>query len=301
MLNATRRDFLAAGLGAATTLGAAGRPNFLWITTEDMSPDMGCYGDAYARTPNLDRLAAQGARYTRAFTIAGVCAPSRSGIITGMHPTTIGTHHMRSKGVPPPEVRCFTEYLRAAGYYCTNNVKTDYNFDPPVTAWDESSRTAHWRGRAKDQPFFAVFNHIVTHESQVRATPEQYAENTRELTSGERHDPAKAALPPYYPDTPVVRKDWATYHDNITAMDKQVARLLAQLEADGLAENTVVFFYGDHGRGLPRAKRWIYDSGIHIPLLIRWPGHIAAGGVRDELVSSLDFAPTLLRLAGVEI
>ncbi|MGH9720517.1 MAG: sulfatase family protein, partial [Bryobacteraceae bacterium] len=221
--------------------------------------------------------------------------------ITGMHPTSIGTHHMRSKGVPPPYVKCFTEYLRAAGYYCTNNVKTDYNFDPPETAWDESSNRAHWRGRAKGQPFFAVFNHTVTHESQIRVEAPQLARNLRELSPGEKHDPAKATLPPYYPDTPIVRRDWANYYDLITAMDKQITVLLRQLEEDGEAANTIVFFYGDHGRGLPRAKRWIYDSGIRIPLLVRWPGKIAPGTVRDELVSSLDFAPTLLSLAGVEI
>lgn len=303
MTKFTRREF-ATLAGASLVRGAAqtaSPPNILWITTEDMSPDMGCYGDRYALTPNLDKFAAQGARFTRAFTVAGVCAPSRSGIITGMYPSSIGTHHMRSKGVPPHYVRCFPEYLREAGYYCTNNVKTDYNFDPPLTAWDESSNKAHWRNRAKGQPFFAVFNHIITHESQVRPTPEQYAKNTAELRPEERHDPAKAVLPPYYPDTPIVRKDWATYHDNITAMDKMAARLLNQLEEDGEANNTVVFFYGDHGRGLPRAKRWIYDSGIHIPLLIRWPGKITPGSINDNLTSSLDFAPTLLNLAGIPI
>src|SRR2546422_1061055 len=135
------------------------RPNILWITCEDISPDLACYGDGYARTPNLDKLARQGMLFKRAFTVAGVCAPSRSAIITGMYPTSIGTHHMRSKGVPPPYVHCFTEYLRALGYYCSNNVKTDYNFDSPITAWDESSTKAHWRNRRRrDQPFFAVFN-----------------------------------------------------------------------------------------------------------------------------------------------
>jgi uncharacterized sulfatase len=304
MNSLTRRD-LGRVLGGAALASArmqgADRPNFLWLSTEDMSPDMGCYGDPYARTPNLDRFAAQGVRFTNAFTVAGVCAPSRSGIITGMYPTTIGTHHMRSQGVPPPYVKCFTEYLRAAGYYCANNAKTDYNFAAPITAWDESSNRAHWRNRDKGQPFFAVFNNLITHESQIRPTPEQYARNTAELRPEDRHDPAKAVLPPYYPDTPVVRKDWATYHDNLTAMDLQMARLLRQLDEDGLAENTVVFFWGDHGRGLPRAKRWIYDSGIHIPLLVRWPGKIAPGSVRDDLVSALDFAPTLLSLAGIEI
>src|SRR5262247_1869784 len=159
------------------------RPNILWISTEDISPDLGCYGDSYAVTPNIDKLAAQGVRYTKAFATAPVCAPSRSAIITGMYPTTIGSMHMRSKAVPPVGVKAFTEYLRAAGYYCSNNSKTDYNFEappahaPPVTVWDESSRTAHWRSRVPGQPFFAVFNLIVTHESQIRTGREEFVKN----------------------------------------------------------------------------------------------------------------------------
>ena len=277
------------------------RPNILWITTEDMSPDLGCYGDSEARTPNLDRFASEGARFSNAFSISGVCAPSRSALITGMYPTSIGTHHMRSQGVPPPDVKCFTEYLRAAGYYCSNNVKTDYNFDPPLTAWDESSRKAHWRGRAEGQPFFSVINFTVTHESRIRAEPERFARLTAALTPEDRHDPAKAQLPPYYPDDPIVRRDWANYYDLITAMDYKVGELLAQLEEDGLADNTIVFFYGDHGRGLPRAKRWVYDSGMRVPLMIRWQGKIKPGTVRDDLVSFVDFGATVLSLAGVKI
>ena len=293
------------------------RPNILWLVAEDMSPDMGCYNDAYAQTPNLDRFRAQGALFTRAFSISGVCAPSRSAIITGMYPTTIGTHHMRSAGVPPPYVKCFTEYLRAEGYYCTNNAKTDYNFGhgstrtvqtgistPPLGAWDENGRRAHWRGREDGQPFFSVFNFGVTHESRIRLPDDRFAKSTEALGplgAPNRHDPAKAKLPPYYPDTPEVRQDWARYHDLITTMDMQVEKLLQELEEDGLAENTLVFFYGDHGRGLPRAKRWVYDSGIQIPLLIRWPGKIAPGSVREDLVSFIDFAPTLLSVAGADI
>lgn len=294
----------AIALNSTATFAAeptASRPNFLWVTCEDTSPDLGCYGDSYARTPNLDRLASQGARYTSAFSVAGVCAPSRSGLITGMYPTTIGTQHMRCKAVPPPYVKCFPEYLRAAGYYCTNNVKTDYQFDPPITAWDEVSQRAHWRGRAKDQPFFAVFNFTTTHESQIRSTSEQFERNTKNVPAEHRHDPAKAVLPPYYPDTPVVRNDWARYYDLVTAMDLQVAGILKQLEDDGLAENTIVFYYGDHGRGLPRGKRWIYDSGIHVPLIVRWPGKIEPGTVSDRLVSFIDFGPTLLSIAGVDV
>lgn len=283
------------------------RPNILWLSTEDISPDLGCYGDEYAHTPTLDKLATQSARYTNAFSSAPVCAPSRSAIITGMYPTTIGSMHMRSKAVPPVGVKAFPEYLRAAGYYCTNNSKTDYNFEappsnrPPDTVWDETSNKAHWRNRQdKSQPFFAVFNFVVTHESQVRAPEDQYKKNTARLKPEQFHDPAKAKLPPYYPDTPLVRKDWARYADNITAMDYMVADVLKQLEEDGLAANTVVFFWGDHGRGLPRGKRWLYDSGIRVPLMVRWPGKIKPGVV-DDVVSLMDLGPTVLSIAGVQV
>jgi uncharacterized sulfatase len=215
---------------------------------------------------------------------------------------------MRSKAVPPPGIKAFTEYLRAAGYYCTNNAKTDYNFEappsnrPPDTVWDETSRSAHWRNRPdKSQPFFAVFNHEVTHEGQVRSDDATYAKNTAALKPEDFHDPAKAVLPPYYPDTPVVRKTWARYYDLITALDYQVTKLLNQLEEDGLADNTIVFFWGDHGRGLTRGKRWVYDSGIRVPLIVRWPGKIKPGTVDDRMVSLMDLGPTVLSLAGVKI
>jgi len=285
------------------------QPNILWVSTEDISPDLGCYGDSYAVTPNLDRLAAEAVRYSNAFTPAGVCAPVRSGIITGMYPTTIGTNNMRCRGVllgspqgPPAQVRCFTEYLRAAGYYCTNRRKTDYQFDPPVTAWDDCSRKGHWRNRAKGRPFFCVINITTTHESKIRSRYEQL-----------NHDPAKAKLPPYYPDTAIVRKDWARYYDIITTMDQQVGEILQQLEDDGLAEKTIVWFWSDHGRGLPRAKRWLYDSGLHVPLIVRVPEKfrklanpadpavVKPGTVSDDLVSFIDFGPTVLSLAGVKV
>jgi uncharacterized sulfatase len=253
-------------------------------------------------TPNIDRLASEGCRYTRCFTHAGVCAPSRSGLITGMYPTTMGTQFMRCKGVPPAYVKCFTEYLRAAGYYCTNDSKTDYNFDPPLTAWDDSRRGAHWRNRpSKETPFFAVINLTTTHESQIRLPQRQLETRRATLKPNELHDPAKAPLPPYYPDTPVVRRDMANYYDNVTFTDKRVGEILKDLEDDGLAESTIVFFWGDHGRGLPRHKRWIYDSGIHCPLVIRWPGKLQPGSTSDELVAFIDFAPTMLSLAGVPI
>jgi N-sulfoglucosamine sulfohydrolase len=292
----------------ASELAGGERPNILWISAEDISPDLGSYGDSYSISPNLDRLAAEGVRYVNAFSTAPVCAPSRSAIITGMYPTTIGSLHMRSKAVPPVGVKAFTEYLRAAGYYCTNNSKTDYNFEPlptnrpPDTVWDETGNRAHWRNRGdRKQPFFAVFNLTVTHESQIRAPEAEYRKNTERLAPNQFHDPARAVLPPYYPDTPLVRRDWARYHDNITAMDYQVADILRQLTEDGLADRTIVFFWGDHGRGLPRGKRNVYDSGIRVPLIVRWPGNLQPGTVNDELVSLFDLGPTALSLAGVRI
>ncbi len=285
----------------AANAAAPLRPNILWISCEDISADLGCYGDTYARTPTLDRFSQQGTRFTNVFGVAGVCAVNRSCIITGMYPTTIGTHHMRCRAVPPPEVHCFTEYLRAAGYFCSNQSKTDYNFDNPVTAWDESSKTAHWRDRAQGQPFFCVINLTVTHESKIRAPEEKFATLTKKLTAEQRHDPARAPLPPFYPDTPTIRRDVARYYDLVTAMDRQVAKILEQLEKDGLREDTIVIYWSDHGRGLPRYKRWIYDTGLHVPMIVRWPGVLAPGSVDDRLVSFVDFAPTVLSLAGVSI
>ncbi len=304
-----RRTFLQGAVAGAATAVLTGnraqaapgaRPNILWITCEDISAQLGCYGDAQATTPHLDALAAQGARYTNAYSICGVCAPSRSCLITGMYPPSIGTQHMRCNNPPPPHVRCFPEYLQEAGYYCTNNSKTDYNFPPPKTAWNESSRKAHWRNRPdKDQPFFAVFNFTITHESRIGTLPDGMSKGERDLLPQERHDPANAQLPPYYPDTPVIRTHWAHYYDLITAMDAQTGEILQQLEEDGLANNTIVMWYSDHGVGLPRAKRWLYDSGLQVPMIVRWPGAIEPDSVRDDLVSFVDFAPTALSLAGV--
>ena len=223
------------------------RPNVLWISAEDISPSLGCYGDSYAITPRLDRLASEGMRFTRCFTHAGVCAISRSGLITGMYPIAIGSQHMRSQIVLPPHVKAFPEYLRAAGYWCTNRSKTDYNFPPPKAAWDENSPLSRdWRGRAAGQPFFSVINLVTTHESQIRG---KFGETL--------HDPAKAQLPPYIPDTPVTRRDWARYADLLTTLDRQVAAILDQLATDGLADDTIVFFWGDHGQGLPRRQTMV--------------------------------------------
>jgi uncharacterized sulfatase len=306
----TRRTLLAQAAAAGFTAGAqstARRPNILWISCEDTGPQIGCYGDKYALTPNIDRLASEGVRYAHAHTVAGVCAPSRSGIITGMYPSSLGSQYMRCKITLPDQVKCFPEYLRAAGYYCTNNVKTDYNFDVPPNAWDEVSRRAHWKNRPADKPFFAVFNFETTHESRVRLRGSEYDKVTDRLSPAERRDPAKAVMPPYYPDTPEARKDWVQYYELITTMDKQAGDLLKELEGAGLLEDTIVFFWGDHGVGLPRAKRWLYQSSTHVPLVIRIPekyrtkGQGQPGSVDEQLVSFIDLAPTMLNLAGVQL
>ena len=231
----------------------------------------------------------------------------RSCLITGVYPCTLGTHFMRCRGELPEFIRCYPEYLRKAGYYCTNNGKTDYNFTHPKTAWDESSNKAHWRNRKPGQPFFAIFNDTDTHESQIRSRGAGFARVTARLTPEQRHDPAKIKLPPYHADTPEARRDWANDYDLITAMDLEAGDLLKQLEEDGLAEDTIVFFYSDHGVGLQRSKRWLYDSGMRVPLIVHFPKkfqHLAPlppGSVTDRLVSFVDFAPTLLSLAGVPI
>jgi uncharacterized sulfatase len=297
----TRRGFLAglaAGAAAPAQTTAAKRPNILWISCEDMSPQMGCYGDPLAITPNLDKLASQGMRYTNAHAVIGVCAPCRSSIITGMYACSIGSHHMRSEATLPEYVRCFPEYLRKAGYYCTNNVKTDYNFKHPKSVWDDSSRTAHWKNRPEGKPFFAVFNLTISHESHIPPRGAAHLKDTPRLKESERRDPSKVAIPPYYPDTPEVRRDLANVHDINTQMDYEAGDLLRELEQAGLAEDTIVFFWSDHGVGLPRAKRWLYNSSTHVPLIVRMPG-LKAGSVNRDPVSLLDLGPTVMSLAGV--
>lgn len=303
-----RRLIAAAAVLAVVQAYAAERPNVLWLSTEDMSPNLGCYGDDHARTPNIDALAANSVVYENAFVPSPVCATCRSSIITGVYSTALGAHHMRSRVVLPPEMRCFTEYLREAGYYCTNNAKEDYNFQTPAAAWDESSRQAHWRHRPQpDQPFFAVFNFTGTHESSVRGDEPNYRRTIASLQAAELRDPASLELPPYYPDTPQVRDHWARYYNTITALDKWVAERLAELQEAGLAEDTVVFFWSDHGAGLPRAKRWLYDSGLRVPLIVRIPEKFrvdeqSGAGIRSpQLVSLIDLGPTVLNLASLPI
>jgi uncharacterized sulfatase len=281
------------------------RPNILWISCEDISPNLGCYGDPHAITPNLDRLAADGIRFTRAFTPAGVCAVVRSGVITGHSPLSLGTQHMRSRIVLPAGIETLPERLREAGYFTTNRSKTDYQFDVRPGMWDRmGARHRDWSERSDpNQPFFSVVNLTVTHESQIRHSDRQHLRVIDQIGADQRRDPAAVAdtLPAYLPDTPATRRDWAWYHDNITLMDQLAGELLQRIERDGLADNTLVVFWSDHGMGMPRGKRWLYDTGVLIPLIMRWPGRLESGSVREDLVSALDLAPTMLRVAGVEV
>ncbi|MGI9446233.1 MAG: sulfatase-like hydrolase/transferase [Pirellulales bacterium] len=284
------------------------QPNIVWISCEDISPHLGCYGDPHAITPFLDQLAQEGTRYTNAFTTAGVCAPCRSAIITGMYQNSIGTHHMRCNATIPTWLKPFPVLLREAGYYCTNNSKTDYQFSKPAKKeiWDVSGAKGHWKNRPqKSQPFFAVFNFTGCHESGI-ASESKYKSVTEELLPSQRQNPKElTTLPPYYPDTTITREDWKRNYELITAMDAWAGDLIQQLKDAGEYDNTIIMYWSDHGVGLPRAKRWLYDSGTHIPLIIRVPDKLQKShdtpslATDPQLISSVDFAPTVLNIAGI--
>lgn len=294
------------------------RPNMLWIVCEDISPLLSFYGDGTAETPVLDQLASESVVYDNAFAVVGVCGPSRSSIITGMYPTSLGTMHMRTgrdiqswgtreyatetgiidlegndviqySAVIPEEVRCFPELLRKAGYFTSNNQKTDYQFAAPVTVWDQNNAKAHWRNRKKGQPFFSVFNFNVTHESQIWKRADE------PLTVS----PDSVPVPPYFQDTPTSRNDIARVYSNIETLDNQIGKLIDELKADGLYDDTIIFFYSDHGGPLPRQKRELYNSGLHVPFMVK--GFDGNAGRNDRMTSFIDLAPTVLSLAGVEI
>ena len=282
-------------------------PNILWITSEDMNAYLGSFGDELATTPVLDQLAAEGVRYTNAYATAPVCSPSRSCLITGVYASSLGTQHLRSELEIPESIIPFPKYLRELGYYCSNNDKEDYNFTD-TSIWDESSKTAHWRNRQPGQPFFSVFNLGITHQSQIFGSDEDFQKKYgHQLESSERHDPDSMIVPPYHFDSPLVRKLWARYYDLVTLMDRQVGELLQELEEAGLTENTIVFYYADHGTGMPRSKRALYDSGLKVPLIIKAPKAYATqlglepGSANAELVSFVDFAPTMLSVLGIDI
>lgn len=286
------------------------RPNIVWITCEDMSPHLSSFGEKQIMTPNLDALARDGVKYTNVYTVSGVCAPSRNAIITGVYPQSIGGNNMRNyqpgkRGlevvtsrvlpsysiVPPSYVKCFPEFMRKEMYYCTNNPKEDYQFEAPVTVWDESSNKAHWKNRSAGKPFYAVFNLGVTHESQLWIRDSIPLEVNPELVT----------VPPYYPDNMETRRAIARHLSNVMEMDRQAGRLIDELKEAGLYENTIIFFYSDHGDGLPFVKREITKRGLHIPLIIKFPGNINAGTTDDRMISSIDFAPTMLSLVGIPI
>lgn len=280
------------------------RPNIVWIVCEDISPFIGSYGDATVNTPNIDALAAEGVRYTRVYTTAGVCAPSRSSIITGMNQISIGTQHMRTLtdashlpgGVPPYSailpsyVKAFPEYLRKMGYYTSNNAKEDYQFQEPVTVWDESSIGASYRNRAPEQPFFSVFNLAISHESQIISPPDSLY-----------YEPDQMILPMFYENTPQMRHDKAAMYTRIEQMDMDLGEIIAQLREDGVYDDSYVVFYSDHGGSLPWMKREVLERGTHIPLIIKHPKGKNAGTVNNDLISSIDFAPSMLSIALMEI
>jgi len=322
---------LACALVFATSADAAA-PHIVLIVAEDLSPRVGAFGDPVARTPHLDQLAREGVRYPNTFTTAGVCAPSRAALITGVHQIALGAQHMRTssrpagsyQAVPPPEVKAFPEQLRAASYYTLVNEKLDYQFSGPLTGsgpftiWDAEGSDESWRDRPAGTPFFAMFNLQETHESGVFLPLGHWPHSAMQLVmqlvrawqfgldDGEGETtPSEVAVPPYYPDTPTVRSDLARHYNNIQRMDAHVGRILAELEADGLADSTIVVWTTDHGDGLPRAKRELYDSGIRVPMIIRWPEALrpeglAPGDVDPRLVSFVDLAPTILAWAGAE-
>jgi N-sulfoglucosamine sulfohydrolase len=287
--------------------------NVLWIIGEDLGPELAAYGTPEVRTPALDRLAAEGMRFTRAFAPAPVCSSSRSGFMTGMYPITIGAHNHRSHRddghLLPEGVRVITDWLRPAGYFTANlrdltgdreerffrgTGKTDWNFTYEGKPFDGT----RWAELAEHQPFYAQVNFPETHRGSSWNSAHEQIDTPA--------DPAKVVFPPYYPDHPIVREDWAQYLNAVMALDRKVGFLLEKLERDGLAGNTVIIFFGDHGRAMVRGKQWPYDSGLHVPLLVRWPQGVPApegftpGGVSDRLVSLLDVTATTLSIAGVE-
>ena len=294
--------------------------NIIWISCEDIGPILSAYGNETINTPNIDRIAAEGVKYTNAYSTVGVCAPSRFSIITGMYPARLGAHNMRTgnhnnfkspedvshkldKGildkfgknvqeyevVTPTYVKLLPEYLRAENYYCVNDNKCDYQFNAPFTTWDDVFGGGSYKNAPKGSPFFYVKNFYTTHESRI------WLRKDKPMTV----NPSKVPIPDYYPDIPVVRRDIARKYSNIEALDKEVGQLLNQLETDGVLDNSIIFFWSDHGGNLLRQKRAVGNSGLHVPLLIRYPNGFRAGEVDDRLVSLMDLGPTVMSLLGI--
>lgn len=295
--------------------------NVIWLSCEDMGPVLGAYGVDAIKTPNIDKLASEGITYTKAYSTVGVCAPSRFSIITGMYAARLGAHNMRTGNfhnyktpeeityktyqevrdktgrnvpeygvVPPSYVKCFTEYLRADDYYCANNFKCDYQFNAPFTAWDEVSDKASYRNAPKGKPFFYVHNFMVTHESRI------WLRKDEPLTV----KPEDVPVPDYFADIPEVRHDIARKYSNIEEMDRQLGELMKQLEEDDLLDKTIIFFWSDHGGNLLRQKRAVGNSGLHVPLIVRYPDKRKAGNIEDRIVSLMDLGPTTMSLLGIK-
>ena len=295
--------------------------NVLWISCEDMGPILGAYGVNEISTPNIDKLANEGIKYTNAYSTVGVCAPSRFSIITGMYPARIGAHNMRSgnfytyknpdslkyksnrgvidksgKNVPeyevvtPPNVKAFTEYLRNENYYCINNNKCDYQFNSPFTAWDEVSRSASFKDRPENTPFFYVKNLTVTHESRIWLRKDEPITVDKNILK----------IPAYYPDIPEVRNDIAIKYSNIQEMDRQVGEIIKDLKESNLLDKTIIFFWSDHGGNLLRQKRAVGNSGLNVPLIVRFPNGYRSGQVDERIVSLMDLGPTTLSLLGIK-
>lgn len=282
-------------------------PNIIWLVAEDISPALGCYGDPLAKTPNIDRIAASGIRFDNAYATAPICAPSRSCLMSGMYATSLGTQHLRCEIPFPNQLKTLPEHLSAAGYFTSNRNKTDYNFDPEGRWEHWSGSYAPWRHREKiDQPFFSFINVGPSHEGSVN-NDTRYIESIAGIPSENLVDPNKVTVPPYYPDNEQSREVWSRYYNVLQAMDKNVGQVLDSLEADGLMEETIIFFFGDHGFGMPRYKRWLYHTGLNVPLLVSVPDkyqHLfnrEPGTSTDQMVSFVDFPTTALNLAGVDI
>jgi len=295
--------------------------NVIWISCEDMGPVLGTYGVNEISTPNIDKLAEQGVKYTNAYSTVGVCAPSRFSIITGMYPARLGAHNMRTgsfytykdpdkltfrqnKGVKdktgenvpeyevvtPANIKVFTEYLRNENYYCVNNNKCDYQFNPPFTAWDEVSGNVSYKDRPVNTPFFYVKNLMVTHESRIWLRKDEPITVDKNILK----------IPAYYPDISVVRNDIAIKYSNIQEMDRQVGEIISDLEQDNLLDKTIIFFWSDHGGNLLRQKRAVGNSGLKVPLIVRFPDGYRSGEEDDRIVSLMDLGPTTMSLLGIK-
>ncbi|MFT7159611.1 MAG: N-sulfoglucosamine sulfohydrolase, partial [Bacteroidia bacterium] len=285
-------------LGISCTPAELPKPNILWIVSEDNSPFLGAYGDEFATTPNLDKLASKGILYQNAFAPAPVCAPTRSSMITGIYANSLGTHQMRSFYPIPDSFQFYPTLLREAGYYCTNQSKTDYNTVNRENIWDESSKKAHYKNRKEGQPFFHIYNFTISHESSIH----------KSIPNDElRHDPKKVPIPPYHPRTPEMEHDWAQYYDKVEDLDTRVGEVIKELEESGQAENTVIFYYSDHGGILGRSKRFMYESGLRVPLIVYLPEkyqHLAKempGSSTDRFINLLDMGPTALNIVRANI